>query len=49
MHDELVLEVRDDAVEAVKKLLKEIMENVIETAVPMIVDVGVGQNWHEAH
>lgn len=49
VHDELVLEVRDDAVEAVKKLLKDIMENVIETAVPMIVDVGVGQNWHEAH
>ena len=49
VHDELVLEVRDDAVAAVKKLLKEIMENVIETAVPMIVDVGVGQNWHEAH
>lgn len=49
VHDELVLEVKDKDVEAVKTLLKSIMENVIETTVPMIVDVGVGKNWHDAH
>ena len=49
VHDELVLEVADKDVDAVKTLLKQIMENVIETSVPMIVDVGVGKNWHDAH
>ena len=49
VHDELVLEVADKDVDAVKTLLKQIMENVIETSVPMIVDVGVGNNWHDAH
>lgn len=49
VHDELVLEVREDAVEKVRALLKQIMENVAETSVPMVVDVGVGDNWHDAH
>lgn len=49
VHDELVLEVKDSDVDAVKTLLKQIMENAVETSVPMIVDVGVGKNWHDAH
>ncbi len=49
VHDELVLEVREDAVEKVRALLKEIMENVAQSSVPMVVDVGVGDNWHAAH
>ena len=49
VHDELVLEVKDSDIDAVKTLLKQIMENAIETSVPMIVDVGVGKNWHDAH
>lgn len=49
VHDELVLEVREDAVEKVRELLKQIMENVVQTSVPMVVDVGVGDNWHDAH
>ncbi len=49
VHDELVLEVKDSDVDAVKTLLKQIMENAVETSVPMIVDVGIGKNWHDAH
>jgi DNA polymerase-1 len=43
------LEVREDAVEQVRGMLKQIMENVTKTSVPMVVDVGVGDNWHAAH
>jgi DNA polymerase-1 len=49
VHDELVLEVRDDAVEEISGLLKEKMGAAAELAVPLIVDVGVGINWDEAH
>lgn len=49
VHDELVLEVRENEVEKVSALLKQIMENVIQLSVPMTVDVGVGDNWHAAH
>lgn len=49
VHDELVLEVKDEDVEKVKTLLKQIMENTVKLDVPMIVDVGVGNNWHDAH
>lgn len=49
VHDELVLEVREDDVEKVKIILKQIMENIVSSDVPMSVDVGVGDNWHDAH
>jgi DNA polymerase-1 len=49
VHDELVFEVREDAVEAVRQGVIERMSGAAELAVPLIVDVGVGANWHEAH
>ena len=49
VHDELVLEVRDDAVEEITALLKEKMGAAADLLVPLIVDVGVGMNWDEAH
>ncbi len=49
VHDELVLEVRSDVVETVTALLKEKMGEGAELSVPLIVDVGVGNNWDEAH
>ena len=49
VHDELVFEVREDAVEAVREGVIERMSGAAELAVPLIVDVGVGANWHEAH
>ena len=49
IHDELVLEAPEDEVEEAKKILKEGMEGVIRLDVPLIVDIGMGKNWSEAH
>ena len=49
VHDELVLEVADGAVEAVTGGLRDHMSNAARLAVPLKVDVGVGANWDEAH
>jgi DNA polymerase-1 len=49
VHDELVLEVADTAVEVVTKQLRQRMAQAAELRVPLKVDVGVGQNWDEAH
>jgi DNA polymerase-1 len=49
VHDELVLEVRTDAVDAVGAEIRRHMEAAAELRVPLVVDVGVGDNWDEAH
>ncbi|TAL99301.1 MAG: DNA polymerase I, partial [Rhodanobacter sp.] len=49
VHDELVFEVRANAVEAVRAGVIERMSSAAELAVPLLVDVGVGANWDEAH
>ncbi|MBL4797884.1 MAG: DNA polymerase I [Oleispira sp.] len=49
VHDELVLEVKTEQLEAFKAKLKEIMEDAAELAVPLIVEVDSGKNWGEAH
>ena len=49
VHDELVLEVDADAVEAVKDGLRQRMMGAAELAVRLEVDVRDGQNWDEAH
>ena len=47
VHDELILEVKDDAVEVIAKKVKDIMENVLKLKVPIIVDVKIGNSWGE--
>ena len=47
VHDELVFEVPDAEVDAVKALVREHMENVYELAVPLLVELGVGLNWRD--
>jgi DNA polymerase-1 len=47
VHDELVFEVPEGEVEAAEKLVKREMETVVELAVPVVVDIGVGKNWME--
>ena len=49
VHDELVLEVREELVETLIPVLKEKMETAATLAVPLKVDAGVGANWDEAH
>lgn len=47
VHDELVFEVPESEVEEMKKLVCEHMQNVYPFKVPLLVDVGVGQNWRD--
>lgn len=49
VHDELVFDVFKPELESVKKLIKTEMENAYELKVPLEVDMGVGDNWLEAH
>ena len=49
VHDELVLEVREDLVEQVREQIKPLMGNAAALDVPLLVEVGVGANWDEAH
>ena len=49
VHDELVFEVRSEKVAFFREQIKQNMEAAAELVVPLIVEVGVGQNWDEAH
>ncbi|WBV60083.1 DNA polymerase I [Chryseobacterium camelliae] len=49
VHDELVFEAPIDEIEVATNIIKMEMENAIETQVPLLVEVGVGNNWLEAH
>ncbi|AIL59344.1 DNA polymerase I [Pseudomonas alkylphenolica] len=49
VHDELVLEVREDLVEQVREQIRPHMSNAAALDVPLLVEVGVGANWDEAH
>ena len=49
VHDELVFEVRSEKVAFYSKLIKTHMESAADLVVPLIVDVGQGTNWDEAH
>jgi len=49
VHDELVFEAPIDEIELATNIIKMEMENAIETQVPLLVEVGVGNNWLEAH
>jgi len=47
VHDELVFEIPEEQVSTLAPKLKEIMEQVIELAVPVVVDCKAGNNWQE--
>jgi DNA polymerase-1 len=49
VHDELVLEVPEEELTLVKETLPRLMCHVADLAVPLVVDIGVGANWDEAH
>lgn len=49
VHDELVFEAPESEVDRASTLIKQIMENVVDYDVPLIAEVGCGNNWTEAH
>lgn len=49
VHDELIFEIPEEELEEVKAKVKQQMESAMQLSVPLIVDVGVGDNWDEAH
>ncbi|WP_338921285.1 DNA polymerase I [Pseudomonas silesiensis] len=49
VHDELVLEVREDLVDQVREEIRAHMSGAAQLDVPLLVEVGVGNNWDEAH
>ena len=49
VHDELVLEVPEDELAVVKDRVRDLMQSVHALDVPLVVDVGVGENWDQAH
>ena len=49
VHDELIFEVPVAKLDSVRAKIKEVMEAAVQLDVPLLVDAGVGDNWHEAH
>ena len=49
VHDELVVEVLEKDLESLADLLRTEMEQAAELKVPLVVDIGIGDNWDEAH
>ena len=47
VHDELVFEVPEHEVDAMKSLVREHMEQAHSLAVPLLVEIGVGLNWRD--
>lgn len=49
VHDELVFEVAEDAVETASACIRTAMESAADLSVPLLVDIGTGENWDDAH
>ena len=49
VHDELILECPEDKAEEISKILRDSMSNVVQLKVPLLVEVGTGNNWAKAH
>jgi len=49
VHDELVFEVHEDEKKLMEDMIRDKMENALKLNVPVIVEIGTGQNWDEAH
>ncbi len=49
VHDELVVDVLKSELEQVRDIVKRAMEGAAHLRVPLVVDIGVGENWLEAH
>ena len=49
VHDELLFDVPRDEVDRIRPIVEESMSKALDLGVPLVVDIGVGDNWIEAH
>ncbi len=49
VHDELVFDIHKDELDTLSKIIKNEMENAYQLSIPLLVDLGQGNNWLEAH
>ena len=49
VHDELIFEVPVEEIHETSDIVKNTMQNIIKLDVPLIVEVGIGENWNQAH
>lgn len=49
VHDELVFDAHKDELETIQPIVRELMENAVSLDVPLVVDMGTGETWLEAH
>lgn len=49
VHDELVFEVVPAEVESLREMVRREMTEIVSLRVPLLVDIGVGENWQKAH
>ena len=49
VHDELVFEVNEDIADEISVKIQDVMQKVVTLSVPLLVEVGKGKNWNEAH
>ncbi len=49
IHDELLFEIENDRIDEAREIIEQCMENAIETNVPIVVSIGIGPDWNEAH
>jgi DNA polymerase-1 len=49
VHDELIFDILHNEVEEIKDIVRYEMENALKLTVPLVVDIGTGNNWLEAH
>jgi len=49
IHDELVFEIEKERIKEAQMIIKESMETVMDLVVPIVVSIGVGDNWDEVH
>lgn len=49
VHDELVFEVHKNDIDSSKEIIRHLMEHSVELSIPLLVSIGIGSNWDDAH